>query len=136
MHDASWQQPLCLDCAQRGMDFLQDLVCKSQDAGSCLRLLVVVLSMQAMQERLLALRKELSADYKLRLDSVEVEWSSRTQARVAELEATHALKLQQVTEPSDVLPPAVALLPARHGCQSQHVATGQPHFPLLRCQWC
>eukprot|EP00775_Hariotina_reticulata_P004489 gene4489-4742_t len=53
------------------------------------------LAQHVMEERLLALRKELSADYKLRLDSLEAEWSSRSQARITELEATHTLKLQQ-----------------------------------------
>lgn len=49
-----------------------------------------------MEAKLLAVKKELSADYKRRLDSLEAEWAARSQARTNELEATHALKQQQV----------------------------------------
>lgn len=49
-----------------------------------------------MEGKLLSIKKELSADYKRRLDSLEAEWKCRSAARLAELEGTHALKLQQV----------------------------------------
>jgi hypothetical protein len=51
---------------------------------------------QAMESKLLAVKRELSADYKRRLDALEAEWAARSQVRTQELEATHALKLQQV----------------------------------------
>lgn len=49
-----------------------------------------------MEHKLLAVKRELSADYKRRLDALEAEWAARSQARTQELESTHALKLQQV----------------------------------------
>jgi hypothetical protein len=49
-----------------------------------------------MESKLLAVKRELSADYKRRLDALEAEWASRSQARTQELESTQALKLQQV----------------------------------------
>ncbi|WIA16070.1 hypothetical protein OEZ85_012795 [Tetradesmus obliquus] len=51
---------------------------------------------EAMEHKLLAVKRELSADYKRRLDALEAEWAARSQSRTQELESTHALKLQQV----------------------------------------
>jgi hypothetical protein len=49
-----------------------------------------------MEAKLLAVKRELSADYKRRLDALEAEWAAHSQARTQELESTNALKLQQV----------------------------------------
>lgn len=56
-------------------------------------------SLQAqMDAEVLAVRRELSAEYRRRLDSLEAEWATRAAARATELEAAHALKLQQVDQ--------------------------------------
>lgn len=42
------------------------------------------------------MRRELAAEYKRQLEALEAECTARANARTAELEAAHALKLQQV----------------------------------------
>jgi hypothetical protein len=44
----------------------------------------------------MTVRRELSAEYRRRLDTLEAEWATRATARSAELETAHTLKLQQV----------------------------------------
>jgi hypothetical protein len=41
-------------------------------------------------------RRELSSEYRRRLDALESEWTARVSTRASELEAAHALRLQQV----------------------------------------
>lgn len=45
----------------------------------------------------MAVRRDLSAEYRRRLDALETEWAARAATRSSELEAAHALKLQQVS---------------------------------------
>lgn len=81
-----------------------------------------------MEARLLSIKKELSADYKRRLDTLEADWASRAAARTAELEGTHALKLQQVRKIH------VGVGSSMHTCSSQK-DWAHGHHALL-CQVC
>lgn len=47
----------------------------------------------------MTVRRELSSEYRRRLDALEAEWATRASTRATELEAAHALKLQQVCSP-------------------------------------
>lgn len=54
-------------------------------------------SAQALEAKIISVKKELSADYKRRLETMEAEWQTRSEGRLAEAEATYALKMQQVS---------------------------------------
>lgn len=49
-----------------------------------------------MEAEVLTVRREMSNEYRRRLDALEAEWATRATSRATELEAAHTLKLQQV----------------------------------------
>jgi hypothetical protein len=49
-----------------------------------------------MEAEVLTVRREMSNEYRRRLDALEAEWAARAASRATELEAAHGLKLQQV----------------------------------------
>ena len=56
----------------------------------------MLLPQAQLDAEVLSLRRELSAEYRRRLDALEAEWATRASTRSTELESAHALKLQQV----------------------------------------
>lgn len=58
---------------------------------------VLVLLQAQLDAEVLSVRRELSAEYRRRLDALEAEWATRASTRSTELEAAHSLKLQQVS---------------------------------------
>ena len=51
---------------------------------------------QALESRLVEVRKELNGDWKKRLDALEEEWQGRLETKQQELEARHKINVQQV----------------------------------------
>lgn len=49
-----------------------------------------------LEAKVMTVRRELSAEYRRRLDALEAEWAKRASSRASELETAHTLKLQQV----------------------------------------
>ena len=60
------------------------------------RMVLPFLRENGWEAEVLAVRRELSAEYRRRLDALEAEWATRANTRSTELEAAHSLKLQQV----------------------------------------
>jgi hypothetical protein len=52
-------------------------------------------SKQAIESQLLSLRRELSTEYRKRLEQLELEMGQRAQERTAQQEAAHALEIQK-----------------------------------------
>jgi hypothetical protein len=57
-----------------------------------------------MEAEVLTVRREMSNEYRRRLDALEAEWAARATFRTTELEAAHTLKVQQVRVHADAHP--------------------------------